>query len=87
MAEIVEAELPAAPLLLTVSVELGLPHDGHWLAIEAQCDRRHAFQFVLILRGNRQHNRNGLIGHFRGAVQKTAKMLTLKENVKIKPKL
>lgn len=69
MSEIVEAELPAATLLLAVSVELGLPHDGHWLAIEAQCYRRHAFQSDFILRGNRQHNRNGLICHLRGAVQ------------------
>jgi hypothetical protein len=87
MAEIIEAELPAAPLLLAVSVELGLPHDGHWLAIEAQCNCGHAFQFVLIFRGNWQHYRNGLIRHLRGAIQKAAEMLTLQANVKIKPKI
>jgi hypothetical protein len=82
VAEVVEAKLPAAPLLLAVSVKLGLPHDGHWLAIEAQCYCRHAFQSVLILRGNWQHNRNGLICHFGRAVQQAAKMLTLRTNIK-----
>lgn len=56
MSCVIYSELPTAPLLFPMRVELGVSHNGDGSAIVDQCDGRGTSEALLSGRGHWQHD-------------------------------